>query len=69
MSTVIETSGTAKSLADGNQSQVKYTSPTHPQVPQMGPVHRSICGMALESVRATLQADASSELTDMTKPS
>ncbi|MCG2594110.1 copper-translocating P-type ATPase [Ramlibacter sp. XY19] len=45
---------------------VEYTCPMHPQVRQMGPGHCPICGMALEPVLATGDAE-SPELRDMTR--
>src|SRR5690606_27814612 len=45
------THGTAgKAAVHGDQSQVEYTCPMHPQVRQMGPGNCPICGMALEPV-------------------
>jgi len=57
----------AKPAAQGDQSQVEYTCPMHPQVRQMGPGHCPICGMALEPVLATAEQGESPELRDMTK--
>lgn len=51
----------------GDQSQVEYTCPMHPQVRQMGPGSCPICGMALEPVLATAEQGESPELRDMTK--
>lgn len=51
----------------GDQSQVEYTCPMHPQVRQMGPGHCPICGMALEPVMATAGQGESPELRDMTR--
>ncbi len=56
-----------KAAAAGDQSQVEYTCPMHPQVRQMGPGNCPICGMALEPVLATAEQGASPELRDMTK--
>ncbi len=56
-----------KPAAKGDQSQVEYTCPMHPQVLQMGPGNCPICGMALEPVLATAEAGESPELRDMTK--
>jgi len=56
-----------KPAPKGDQSQVEYTCPMHPQVRQMGPGHCSICGMALEPVLATAEQGGSPELRDMTK--
>jgi P-type Cu2+ transporter len=43
-----------------------YTCPMHPEIQQQGPGNCPICGMALEPMDATLQAD-DSELRDMTR--
>jgi P-type Cu+ transporter len=51
----------------GDQSQVEYTCPMHPQVRQMGPGHCPICGMALEPLLATAETGDSPELRDMTR--
>ncbi|MGF6819333.1 Cu+-exporting ATPase [Paraburkholderia atlantica] len=51
----------------GDQSQVEYTCPMHPQVRQMGPGNCPICGMALEPVLATAETGESPELRDMTR--
>jgi Cu+-exporting ATPase len=50
----------------GDQSQVEYTCPMHPQVRQMGPGSCPICGMALEPLLATAEQGESPELRDMT---
>ncbi|WP_298827426.1 copper-translocating P-type ATPase [uncultured Piscinibacter sp.] len=60
-------SGAAKPAATGDQSQVEYTCPMHPQVRQMGPGQCPICGMALEPVLATAEQGESPELRDMTR--
>jgi Cu+-exporting ATPase len=57
----------AKPVVKGDQSQVEYTCPMHPQVRQMGPGNCPICGMALEPVLATTETGDSPELLDMTK--
>ena len=57
----------AKPAAKGDQSQVEYTCPMHPQVRQMGPGNCPICGMALEPVLATAEQGESPELRDMTQ--
>lgn len=57
----------ATTAPTGNQSQVEYTCPMHPQVRQMGPGSCPICGMALEPVLATAEQGESPELRDMTK--
>lgn len=58
---------TAKAPSEGDQSQVEYTCPMHPQVRQMGPGSCPICGMALEPVLATAEQGESPELRDMTR--
>ena len=58
---------TAKAAIKGDQGQVEYTCPMHPQVRQMGPGNCPICGMALEPVLATAETGESPELRDMTK--
>ncbi|MDB5948136.1 MAG: copper-translocating P-type ATPase, partial [Ramlibacter sp.] len=50
-----------------NDAEVEYTCPMHPQVRQMGPGSCPICGMALEPVVVTTEAEASPELRDMTR--
>jgi Cu+-exporting ATPase len=59
--------GTVKSGAQGDQGQVEYTCPMHPQVRQMGPGNCPICGMALEPLLATAEQGESPELRDMTR--
>ena len=44
-----------------------YTCPMHPQVRQAGPGNCPICGMALEPVEATAEAQPNHELADMTR--
>lgn len=56
-----------KATPTGDQSQVEYTCPMHPQVRQMGPGNCPICGMALEPVVATAEQGESPELRDMTR--
>ena len=58
---------TAKPAPKGDQGQVEYTCPMHPQVRQMGPGNCPICGMALEPVVATADEGESPELRDMTR--
>jgi Cu+-exporting ATPase len=60
-------SASTKPVREGDQSQVEYTCPMHPQVRQMGPGNCPICGMALEPVLATTQQGESQELRDMTQ--
>lgn len=59
--------GVTKPVPKGDQSQVEYTCPMHPQVRQMGPGHCPICGMALEPLMATAETGESPELRDMTR--
>ncbi|MGM9481796.1 copper-transporting P-type ATPase [Roseateles sp. NT4] len=61
------TPGKMKLAPKGDQSQVEYTCPMHPQVRQMGPGNCPICGMALEPVLATAEQGESPELLDMTR--
>lgn len=56
-----------KAVPKGDQSQVEYTCPMHPQVRQMGPGSCPICGMALEPVLAAADQGESLELRDMTR--
>ena len=56
-----------RSAAAGDESQVEYTCPMHPQVRQMGAGSCPICGMALEPVLATAEQGESPELRDMTR--
>jgi P-type Cu+ transporter len=58
---------TAKPVIKGDQSQVEYTCPMHPQVRQTGPGNCPICGMTLEPVLATAETGESPELGNMTK--
>ena len=44
-----------------------YTCPMHPQVRQVGPGSCPICGMALEPVEASAEAEPNHELADMTR--
>jgi len=50
-------------LADGTI----YTCPMHPQIRQVGPGSCPICGMALEPVIASAEAQPNAELIDMTR--
>jgi len=56
-----------KPTPKGDQSEVEYTCPMHPQVRQMGPGNCPICGMTLERVLATADQGESPELHDMTR--
>ncbi len=51
----------------GDDADVEYTCPMHPQVRQKGPGNCPICGMSLEPVVATAQTGESPELRDMTR--
>jgi len=55
----------ARPLPQGDQAQVEYTCPMHPEVRQMGPGPCPICGMALEPVMAAESDGPSPELRDM----
>jgi Cu+-exporting ATPase len=44
-----------------------YTCPMHPEIRQVGPGHCPICGMALEPMMPTLDADDGDELSSMTR--
>ncbi|MBY0377256.1 MAG: heavy metal translocating P-type ATPase [Gammaproteobacteria bacterium] len=44
-----------------------YTCPMHPQIRQVGPGDCPLCGMALESVMATTDAEPNHELVDLTR--
>jgi P-type Cu+ transporter len=46
---------------------VEYTCPMHPQVRQLGPGNCPICGMSLEPVAVTVDAQESHELRDFTR--
>ena len=56
-----------KATTTGDQSQVEYTCPMHPQVRQRGPGTCPNCGMALEPLVATTEVVENSELVDMTR--
>jgi Cu+-exporting ATPase len=60
-------SAAPKAAPKGDQSQVEYTCPMHPQVRQMGPGNCPLCGMALEPVVATAEQGESPELRDMSR--
>ena len=49
----------------GRKPGTIYTCPMHPQIRQLGPGACTICGMALEPLRATGEAGANPELADM----
>jgi Cu+-exporting ATPase len=44
-----------------------YTCPMHPEIRQVGPGHCPICGMALEPMMPSLDADDGGELVSMTR--
>ncbi|MBB4518303.1 copper-transporting P-type ATPase [Paraburkholderia fungorum] len=48
-------------------ASVEYTCPMHPQVRQLGPGNCPICGMSLEPVAVTADAQESHELRDFTR--
>ncbi|MEF3367083.1 copper-translocating P-type ATPase [Methylocystis sp. 9N] len=50
-----------------NETGVIYTCPMHPQIRQIGPGNCPICGMALEPLIATGDAEPNAELVDMTR--
>jgi len=56
-----------RSALNGDQAQVEYTCPMHPEVRRMGPGHCPICGMALEPIVATGSEGPSPELRDITR--
>ncbi|MEO7403958.1 MAG: heavy metal-binding domain-containing protein, partial [Burkholderiales bacterium] len=48
-------------------NRLVYTCPMHPEIRQVGPGNCPICGMALEPLDASLVAEDTSELQDMTR--
>ncbi|MDB5392868.1 MAG: copper-translocating P-type ATPase [Rhodospirillales bacterium] len=52
--------------AEGHKSVI-YTCPMHPQIRQEGPGNCPICGMALEPLTATAEAQPNHELADMSR--
>ena len=48
-------------------SDVIYTCPMHPQIRQIGPGNCPICGMTLEPLVASTEAEPNAELIDMTR--
>jgi Cu+-exporting ATPase len=52
------------SRLDGNDGDVMYTCPMHPQIRQKGPGHCPICGMALEPEMPALEEGENPELVD-----
>lgn len=49
------------------QKGVIYTCPMHPQIRQQGPGNCPICGMALEPLEVTAEAEPNHELIDMSR--
>lgn len=60
------TTKVAQPAANSIAKNAIYTCPMHPQIQQQGPGTCPLCGMALEPMDATAQAD-NSELHDMTR--
>jgi len=54
-------------LAQIGARPVKYTCPMHPEVVRDGPGSCPICGMALEPLTVSLEAEVNPELRDMTR--
>ncbi|MGJ0511748.1 copper-transporting P-type ATPase [Methylocystis sp.] len=52
---------------DTHASNVIYTCPMHPQIRQIGPGNCPICGMTLEPLVASTEAEPNAELIDMTR--
>jgi Cu+-exporting ATPase len=52
---------------DTHASNVIYTCPMHPQIRQIGPGNCPICGMTLEPLVASNEAEPNAELIDMTR--
>ena len=48
-------------------ADVIYTCPMHPQIRQIGPGNCPICGMTLEPLVASTEAEPNAELVDMTR--
>ncbi|MCQ4188605.1 copper-transporting P-type ATPase [Methylocystis suflitae] len=55
------------SQGDTHASNVIYTCPMHPQIRQIGPGNCPICGMTLEPLVASNEAEPNAELIDMTR--
>jgi Cu+-exporting ATPase len=49
------------------QKTAIYTCPMHPEIRQQGPGNCPICGMALEPLEVTAEAESNPELVDMTR--
>lgn len=52
---------------DTHASTIIYTCPMHPQIRQIGPGNCPICGMTLEPLVASIEAEPNPELIDMTR--
>ena len=52
---------------DTHAANVIYTCPMHPQIRQIGPGNCPICGMTLEPLVASTEAEPNAELIDMTR--
>jgi Cu+-exporting ATPase len=52
---------------DTHASNIIYTCPMHPQIRQIGPGNCPICGMTLEPLVASNEAEPNAELIDMTR--
>src|SRR5262245_17918565 len=50
-----------------SQPATEYTCPMHPEIRRPGPGSCPICGMALEPVKVTAEAQPNEELDDMTR--
>ena len=57
----------ANSAPPQGSKNVEYTCPMHSQIRQMGPGNCPICGMTLEPLVATAEAEENPELHDMTR--
>ena len=55
------------SLRAGASAAAIYTCPMHAQIRQSGPGNCPICGMTLEPVEASAEAEPNHELADMTR--
>src|SRR5215213_5563480 len=59
--------GVAQATAEPVPEGTIYTCPMHPQIRQVGPGSCPICGMALEPVLVSAEAQPNHELIDMTR--
>lgn len=57
----------ATAMAEPVPEGTIYTCPMHPEIRQVGPGSCPICGMALEPVLVSLEAEPNHELVDMTR--